>query len=273
MISIKNISKSYKDVKALNDFSYDFGCGIYAILGPNGSGKSTLMNIMTDNVSPDSGSISFSEKNGTSKSRDQKIGYIPQYPGMYPNFTVYEMLDYVAILNKAENREMQIRELMTVFDLNEYTHKKIRALSGGTRQRLAIAQGFIGHPELVILDEPTAGLDPVQRVAFKNFIAEQKGKMTIIISTHIVSDVEEVADEVIFLKRGVIVKAGTLEHIIKGIEERCWRVESLEQLGSASLYRMIGGEIRVISDRKPSESAVLVEPTLEECYLEIFGMG
>lgn len=272
MISVKNIYKSYKDVKALNDFSYDFNYGIYAILGPNGSGKSTLMNIMTDNVMPDSGSISFSGRCGTLNSRDQKIGYVPQYPGMYLNFTVYEMLDYIAILNKANDREIQIRELMTVFDLNEYAHKKIRALSGGTRQRLAIAQGFIGHPELVILDEPTAGLDPIQRIAFKNFIADQKGKMTIIISTHIVSDVEDVADEVIFLKRGVIVKSGTLESVIKDIEERCWRVESLEQLSATSLYRIIGGEIRVISLQKPTEDAVLIEPTLEECYLEIFGM-
>lgn len=272
MISVKNISKSYKDVKALNDFSYDFDCGIYAILGPNGSGKSTLMNILTDNIIPDSGSVLFSGRSGTAQYRDQKIGYIPQYPGMYPGFTVYEMLDYIAILSKSENRETQIRELMAVFDLTEYAHKKIHALSGGTRQRLAIAQGFIGTPELVILDEPTAGLDPVQRVAFKNFIAEQKEQMTIIISTHIVSDVEEVADEVIFLKRGVIVKSGTLESMIKDLEKRCWRVESLEQLGSTPLYRMIGGEIRVISDTKPCEGAVVVEPTLEECYLEIFGM-
>lgn len=272
MISVKNISKSYKDVKALNDFSYDFDCGIYAILGPNGSGKSTLMNILTDNITPDSGSVLFSGRSGTAKSADQKIGYIPQYPGMYPTFTVYEMLDYIAILNKAENRDVQIRELMTVFDLNEYAHKKIRALSGGTRQRLAIAQGFIGSPELVILDEPTAGLDPVQRVAFKNFIAEQKEKMTIIISTHIVSDVEEVADEVIFLKRGVIVKSGTLENMIKDLEKRCWRVESLDQLDPMPLYRMISGEIRVVSDTKPCEGAFRVEPTLEECYLEIFGM-
>lgn len=273
MISVKNISKSYRDVKALDNFSYDFDYGIYAILGPNGSGKSTLMNILTDNIIPDSGSILFSGKSGTAKTKDQKIGYIPQYPGMYPNFTVHEMLDYIAVLNKAENREAQIQELMTVFDLNEYAHKKIRALSGGTRQRLAIAQGFIGTPMLVILDEPTAGLDPMQRVTFKNFIAEQKGKMTIIISTHIVSDVEEVADEVIFLKRGVIVKSGTLENVIGDLKKRCWRVESLDQLNSTPLYRIIGGEIRVISDIKPCEAAFEVEPTLEECYLEIFGVG
>ena len=272
MISAKNISKSYKDVKALTDFSYDFDCGIYAILGPNGSGKSTLMNILTDNIIPDSGSVLFSGGSESAKSRDQKIGYVPQYPGLYPSFTVYEMLDYIAILNKAENRKMQIQELMTVFDLNEYAHKKIRALSGGTRQRLAIAQGFIGAPALVILDEPTAGLDPVQRVTFKNYIAEQKERMTIVISTHIVNDVEEIADEVIFLKRGVIVKSGTLASMIKDLENRCWRVESLDQLDSTPLYRMTGGEIRVLSDTKPCEGAVAVEPTLEECYLEIFGM-
>ena len=114
MISVKNISKSYRDVKALDNFSYDFDYGIYAILGPNGSGKSTLMNILTDNIIPDSGRILFSGKSGTAKTKDQKIGYIPQYPGMYPNFTVHEMLDYIAVLNKAENREAQIQELMNM---------------------------------------------------------------------------------------------------------------------------------------------------------------
>lgn len=270
MVSVKKVSKSYKDVKALDSFSYDFACGIYAILGPNGSGKSTLMNIMTENIAPDSGSVTFSDE---TTSGDRKIGYVPQYPGMYRDFTVYEMLDYVAVLKRAANRAAQIRELMGVFDLNEYAHKKIRGLSGGTRQRVAIAQSFVGSPELVILDEPTAGLDPVQRVAFKNFIAEQKKNMTIIISTHIVSDVEEVADEVIFLKRGLIVRSGTQEHIIGDIGERCWRVESAKQLADGMLYRMVGNEIRVVSDVKPAEDAVTVEPTLEEAYLEVFGMG
>ena len=273
MISANNISKSYKDVKALNNFSYDFNCGIYAILGPNGSGKSTLMNIMTGNVRPDSGSISFHEENRISFSRDQQIGYVPQYPAMYPNFTVYEMLDYVAILKRAENREKQSRELLTVFELKEYEYKKIRGLSGGTKQRLAIAQSFIGCPELVILDEPTAGLDPVQRVAFKNFMAAQKKNITIIISTHIVNDVEEVADEVIFLKRGLIVKSGALDSIIKDVEKKCWRVESSKQLAIGSLYRMTGNEVHVVSNEKPSENAVLVVPTLEEAYLEVFGMN
>lgn len=270
MVSVKNISKSYKDVKALDNFSYDFACGIYAILGPNGSGKSTLMNIMTENVKPDSGVITFS---GEMTSGDQMIGYVPQYPGMYRDFTVYEMLDYIAVLKRAENRAAQIQELLDVFDLCEYKGKKIRGLSEGTRQRLAIAQSFVGSPELVILDEPTAGLDPVQRVAFKNFIAEQKEKMTIIISTHIVSDVEEVADEVIFLRRGVIVRSGTQEHIIGNVGGRCWRVESAKQLADGTLYRMVGNEIRVISDARPAEDAVPVEPTLEEAYLEVFGMG
>ena len=124
--------------------TFTFHKPITFFVGENGSGKSTLMNIMTGNVRPDSGSISFHEENRISFSRDQLIVYVPQYPAMYPNFILYVMLDYVAILKRAENREKQIRELLTVFELKEYEYKKIRGLSGGTKQRLAIAQSFIG---------------------------------------------------------------------------------------------------------------------------------
>ena len=273
MISIQNVSKNYKKVKALDNFCYQFDHGIYAILGPNGSGKTTLMNIMTNNISPDSGEIMFSDHRRISEVGDNEIGYVPQYSGMYPNFSVYEMLDYIAILKKAENREDQIKELMAAFDLEEYARRPVRALSGGTRQRLAIAQGLIGHPDLLILDEPTAGLDPVQRIAFKNYIAAGKDKMTVIISTHIVSDVEEIADEVIFLKKGVIVRSGKLQSITGTLAGKCWGIKSAEKLAAGQLYRVFGNEIRVVSETKPCPDAFPVEPTLEECYLEVFGMG
>ena len=272
MICVQDVSKKYKDVKALDSFCYDFDSGIYAILGPNGSGKSTLMNIITANLTPDSGTVIFRHNGGASAADDRRIGYVPQYPGMYPNFTVYEMLDYIAILNGAERQEEQIAELISVFDLKEYTSKKIRALSGGTKQRLAIAQSLIGSPELVVMDEPTAGLDPMQRIAFKNFLSKQKEKMTILISTHIVSDVEEIADEVIFLKKGRIVKSGSLKQVTEELNGKCWRVSHESEVDGSHLYRVIGDEVRVISDVKPSPDAVPIEATLEECYLDIFGV-
>lgn len=270
MVDVCNITKFYKDVKALDDFNYRFENGIYAILGPNGSGKSTLMNILSGNLAPDSGKVITYKTNGNNNNT-RSIGYVPQYPGMYPNFTVCEMLDYVALLSKAKDKDNQIEELISVFDLGEYKHKKVRALSGGTKQRLAIAQSFIANPQLILLDEPTAGLDPLQRITFKNYISERRKDTTIIISTHIVSDVEELADSIIFLKKGVIAKSGTLEEILSTMSERCWKINSLESLDKRTHYRISENDIRVISTTKPTPDALQVPPTLEECYLDIFG--
>jgi ABC-2 type transport system ATP-binding protein len=272
MIKVQNLSKSYKDVKALDGFSYVFQNGIYAILGPNGSGKTTLMSILSDNLFPDCGEVVVNT-GLDDNSNTRSIGYVPQYPGMYPDFTVYEMLDYIALLSKATDKERQIDELISIFDLSEYINKKLRALSGGTKQRLAIAQAFLASPNLVLLDEPTAGLDPLQRITFKNFISERRKNATIIISTHIVSDVEEIADEVIFLKKGVVVKSGKLSDVVSSLNGRCWKISNVNDLNEKALYRIIDNDIRVVSSTKPTDTAVLVNPTLEECYLDIFGDG
>ncbi len=273
MISLRNVSKSYRDVRALNDFTYDFDDGIYAILGPNGSGKSTLMNIITGNISKDKGEFLFHKKSGTHDLlQDNMIGYVPQYPGMYPNFTVYDMLQYASVLNGLKNNDEQIDELITAFELNEYASKKIRSLSGGTRQRLAIAQAFIGSPKLVVLDEPTAGLDPLQRILFKNYISKKSSEMTIIISTHIVSDVENISDNVIFLKKGEIVLSGEIKDVICRLQGKCWRISETNHIEQFPLARVSGDEIRIIADEIPCEDAVLVEPTLDDCYLYIFGL-
>ena len=270
MILVKNVSKSYKSVRALIDFSYDFEAGIYAILGPNGSGKSTLMNVMTGNLKADSGAIVMGEGVGVP---DYMLGYVPQYPGMYSGFTAFEMLDYVGILKNAEQRERHISSLLSAFDLEEYKNKKVGSLSGGTKQRLAIAQAFMGAPKLVILDEPTAGLDPLQRVKVKNFLAAQSEKMTIIISTHIVSDVENIANEVIFLKQGKIALSGGLDKILQ-IEGKCFcaPAEKMPQ-GFSGVHRLCGADVRIIAGQKPFDGANPVAPELEDVYLSIFGMG
>lgn len=273
MISLKNISKNYRDIKALKNFTYDFGYGLYAILGPNGSGKSTLMNIMTGNLAKDSGVISFTSQDdiNESKGQDARIGYVPQYPGMYPHFTAYEMLSYASVLKGVGDNRVQIDQLIETFELEEYKNKKIRALSGGTKQRLAIAHAFIGTPKLVILDEPTAGLDPMQRIKFKNFVSGMASSMTIIISTHIVSDVENIANYVIFLKRGEIVSAGTVREVVSSLEGKCWLLDNEKDTGYKGFVRINGEEKRVISNNKPSEAAQSTEPTLDDCYIHIFG--
>ncbi|MBQ8404402.1 MAG: ATP-binding cassette domain-containing protein [Clostridia bacterium] len=271
MISAKNISKSYKSVRALSDFSYDFERGIYAILGPNGSGKSTLMNIMTGNLKADGGT--FSVGNG-GEMPDYMFGYCPQYPGMYPNFTAYEMLDYIGILKNAENRAKQIERFIEVFELGEYKNKRVGALSGGTKQRLAIAQAFMGAPELVILDEPTAGLDPLQRINVKNFLAEQGKKTAIIVSTHIVSDVENIASEVIMLKKGKIAVSGGLSEVLGRVEGKCFTA-SAENISKDfdGVYRLCGADMRIVAEGLPFEGAAPIAPELEDLYLSVFGMG
>ena len=267
MMKIINVSKSYKSTRALVDFTYEFGVGIYAILGPNGSGKSTLMNIITGNLAPDGGSVCFSQSEDAPQR--PKIGYVPQQAAMYPYFTVYEMLDYVAILNGVDKRREHIEALMQAFDISSSRDKRIRSLSGGTRQRLAIAQGFIGLPEIVILDEPTAGLDPLQRILFKNAVKKMSADMTVIIATHIVSDVEDIADEVLFLDKGRIVKAGKLQTLLSEFDTYCWRLPK----GAVydGLTRIDGEDVRAIAPQKPIEGAVPVAATLEDYYLKIFG--
>ena len=217
VIEIKNVSKKYGKVEALRDVSLSLGHGIYALLGPNGSGKSTLMNILAGLLKPSGGEVLYcGEAIGKSGlAYRSKVGYMPQYPAMYPNFAVKEFLLYIAELKKLPpEREGDIDYLLERVELSEVPDRKISALSGGMKQRLSLCTAILGDPEILILDEPTAGLDPKQRVALREFISEISANRTVIWATHIVSDVEKLADEVIFMKKGVATLAelgGSLE--------------------------------------------------------------
>ena len=217
VIEIKNVSKKYGKVEALRDVSLSLGHGIYALLGPNGSGKSTLMNILAGLLKPSGGEVLYcGEAIGKSGlAYRSKVGYMPQYPAMYPNFAVKEFLLYIAELKKLPpEREGDIDYLLERVELSEVPDRKISALSGGMKQRLSLCTAVLGDPEILILDEPTAGLDPKQRVALREFISEISANSTVIWATHIVSDVEKLADEVIFMKKGVATLAelgGSLE--------------------------------------------------------------
>ena len=217
VIEIKNVSKKYGKVEALRDVSLSLGHGIYALLGPNGSGKSTLMNILAGLLKPSGGEVLYcGEAIGKSGlAYRSKVGYMPQYPAMYPNFAVKEFLLYIAELKKLPpEREGDIDYLLERVELSDVLDRKISALSGGMKQRLSLCTAVLGDPEILILDEPTAGLDPKQRVALREFISEISANRTVIWATHIVSDVEKLADEVIFMKKGVATLAelgGSLE--------------------------------------------------------------
>lgn len=267
MLFIDNISKRYGKTLALSCFSYCFNKGVYALLGPNGSGKSTLMNIITGNLVPNSGRVVFDDS--FSPINQSRIGYVPQNAAMYPFFSVYEMLDYMAILRKVKNRENEIKKILNLFDLESSCKKKVRSLSGGTKQRLAIALSFVGNPQIMIFDEPTSGLDPLQRIYFKNAVQMKSNDTIIIISTHIVSDVEDIADQILFLKKGTLIKSGTTESITKELDGLCWQLNAdIDYLG---LSRIVGNELRIISSAQPSSDAISVKATLDDYYLYVFG--
>ncbi len=206
VIEIKKVSKKYGKVSALSDVSIELGHGIYALLGPNGSGKTTLMNILAGILKPTAGEVIYHGQDIRKCGLEyrSKVGYMPQYPAMYPSFSVKEFLLYLAELKALpKEREGDIDYLLSRVELSDVWDRKISALSGGMKQRLSLCSAVLGDPEVLILDEPTAGLDPKQRVALREFISEISENKTVIWATHIVSDVESIADSIIFMKKGV----------------------------------------------------------------------
>ena len=284
MLTIRDLSKSYGSNLALNRFTYSFDHGIYALLGPNGSGKSTLMNIVTQNLKSDNGDILLDDTpiGKLGASYREKLGFMPQYPGMYPSFSALDFLRYMAVLkglNKKKADE-QIDELLHAVELHDVRTHRIGSFSGGMKQRLALAQSLLGDPEIVILDEPTAGLDPKQRIAIRNYIASVALNKTVIIATHVVSDVEFIAREAIMLKKGVISDSGSPYELTQKIEGQVWQtvVAAEEVQAMQEKFRVVNiqnGEqgviLRILSDVKPTEDSVTVVPSLEDYYLHVFG--
>ena len=286
-----NISKSYSYNLALYNFTVSLQPGIYALLGPNGSGKSTLMNIITDNLKADSGEITYTSDEGITENVlkmgvrfREKLGFMPQYPGFYPNFTVEQFMWYMAALKglPKEKAKKDIPEILAAVELDDVPKRKIGALSGGMKQRLTLAQAVLGDPEILILDEPTAGLDPKQRIAIRNYISKIAFNKIVIIATHVVSDIEFIARDIIMLKKGVIVDNAPPHELTKKIDGKVWNVPCLESevQSMQDTFRVTNiardeesGDVllRVLSDEKPSEDSKIVSPTLEDYYLYIFG--
>ncbi len=206
VLEICELTKNYGRVPALRDVTLSFDVGIYALLGPNGSGKSTFMNILAGILAPTSGNITYNGEDIAKKggAYREKIGYMPQYPAMYPSFTVMDHMLYMSEL-KGINKDNigEIKGILDRVELSEFADRKILALSGGMRQRLSLSGALLGTPQILILDEPTAGLDPRQRVNIREYVSEISKDKTVIWATHIVSDVENIAKEVVFMKNGV----------------------------------------------------------------------
>ncbi len=284
ILTFDKVSKSYGKNKALSEFTAEFSEGVYALLGPNGSGKSTLMNILTDNLKADSGSISFNGENVLKMGARfrEKIGFMPQYPGLYGSFTAESFLWYIAALKGINKKSagQQIGEVLTAVELSDVADHRISTFSGGMKQRLALAQAVLGDPSVLILDEPTAGLDPKQRIAIRNYISRISFDKIVIIATHVVPDIEYIAKDVIMLKKGVIADNAPPAELLKKIDGCVWRVKTKDEYVQdyQNRYKVTnilkdddGVSVRILSDVKPDENAIPVTPTLDDYYLHVFG--
>ncbi len=299
-LELKHISKSYGAVRALSDFSAELTPGIYALLGPNGSGKTTLMHILTDNLKADTGEILYADDNcekqnvkAMGEQFREKIGFMPQYPGMYPNFTARQFLQYVAALKGVGEKEKkrardakidrQITEILDELELSDVATRKIGTFSGGMKQRLALAQAVLGDPKILILDEPTAGLDPKQRIAVRNYISRISQDKIVIIATHVVSDVEFIAKEIIMLRKGEIVNMAAPHVLLQELAGKVWEIcaeqDRIVELQNAFAVTNIATSekhagkvvLRVLSDIQPTADATPLSPMLEDYYLYTFG--
>lgn len=288
-LKINNLSKTYKKgaVKALDDFSITLTPGVYGLLGPNGAGKSTLMNIITDNLNADSGEVIYNGENIKKLGKDFRavLGYMAQQQGLYDDFTLNRFLWYMAALKGLKRKEAKekITKLLETVNLTDSAHKKLGAFSGGMKQRALIAQALLNEPEILILDEPTAGLDPKERIRIRNFVSEIAKDKIVLISTHVVSDIEFIAKEIILLKEGHLVSHDTCENLAKEIEEKVFEIEiSQEDLPYfqniyrvSNLYRKDDKVIlRTVTDNLPKGyKAIKATPTLEDLYLYVFENG
>lgn len=243
-LELKKINKHYgKKKHALCDFSFDFTNGIYGLLGPNGAGKSTLMNIITDNLRPDKdgGKILWNGEETRilkDKFRSQ-MGFMPQQQNLYESMTARMFLNYIAALKclDKKNAENEISEIIERVELTDSLDKKMGGFSGGMKQRVLIASALLGNPKLIILDEPTAGLDPKQRVIIRNLISSLAEDKIIIVSTHIVSDIENIAKEILFIKEGELIDSGTIPELLEKVKG--------EEKTLENLYMQYYGEIQL----------------------------
>lgn len=282
-LEIKNLTKTFDGAKALTNVSVTLNPGVYGLLGANGSGKTTLFRLICGVIKADEGKIIY---NGEDISLNGEmfrsvLGFLPQDFSYYADFTGLKFMLYIAALKGLRGKLAKQRslELLDLVGLSEQKGKKIKKYSGGMKQRLGIAQAMINDPEVLILDEPTVGLDPKERVRFRNLISSLSDNKIIILSTHIVSDVESISDEVLVLNKGVIQDRGSVNQLLKKIENSVWEVRTTQRemksyyhSFSISNQKYEGDDVvlRIISAKKPANNAVQAKANLEDLYLYYF---
>jgi ABC-2 type transport system ATP-binding protein len=284
-LSIDQLGKEYKrGFWGLKDFSLEIKPGILGLLGPNGAGKSTFMRMLATITKPTDGTIKW---NGIDivKSPDTLravLGYLPQDFGVYPNLTGVEFLEYMAAIKGLESAsaKKRIDELLSLVNLKDAARRPLGGYSGGMKQRVGIAQALLNDPQLLIVDEPTVGLDPEERVRFRNLLSDLSGERIVILSTHIVSDVEATATQIVLVNKGRLLCESTPENLLKEIENKVWEwtvssadLPALKQkhILSGTIRRSEGVQVRVVSEGKPDAHAQIVSPNLEDAYLFFIG--
>ncbi len=282
-LCIDRLTKQYGRKLAVDRLDLELHQGVYGLLGANGAGKTTLMRMLCDILTPTSGEIRYNGQEIGALGEDyrSRLGYLPQDFGYYPEFTAEKFLLYLAALKGLGRIQagQKMLELLDLVGLADERKRKIRTFSGGMKQRLGIAQALLNDPEILILDEPTAGLDPKERVRFRNLISACAKDRIVLLSTHIVSDVEYIAGEILVMKEGRLIHRGAPEVITHEIDGKVWECEvdteradelcgrynvgNLKNAGDKTILRIVGEE-------KPMEGAVSVGPTLEDLYLYYF---
>ena len=283
-LSFDRLTKHYGSKIAVDRVSATLTPGVYGLLGANGAGKTTLMRMLCAILESTSGEVFFNgeEVTGMGAAYRNVLGYLPQDFGYYPHYTAEEFLSYIATLKgiPRDIAKRRIHELLDTVGLLGAARKKLRTFSGGMRQRVGIAQALLNDPQVLILDEPTAGLDPKERVHLRNLLADYAGDRIVILSTHIVSDVEAIADEVLVMKDGQFILRGTVPELVRQASGKVWeltvpaaKARAWEKRFTVANFRHEGDYVvlRIISDERPAQQAVPCRATMEDLYLYHFG--
>ncbi len=288
MLTVKNLSKRYSNgVQALNDINLSIGKGMYGLLGPNGAGKSTLMRTLATLQSPDTGEIHFYDIDviRDPQSLRKSLGYLPQEFGVYPRVSAYKLLEYLAILKGIQDKKTRRhRVLMLLEQTNLLAHKDkaVANFSGGMVRRFGIAQALISSPKLIIVDEPTAGLDPQERNRFYSLLSEVSTQTTLILSTHIIEDIQGLCDQMAIIDRGEIVSQGSTQKLIQSLQGKVWQtlvdeaqaspiVEKHQVLSIKSIG--LKRQLKVLSAQQPGPEFTLAKPDLEDVYFSVLNIN
>ncbi|MGE7023880.1 ABC transporter ATP-binding protein [Solibacillus cecembensis] len=279
-ISIHNVSRKYGQHVAIKELNLELTNGVFGLLGPNGAGKSTLMKMLATIERPSAGKIYVNELDITKSPKQirKQLGYLPQDFGIYPNMTPIEFLEYMAVMKglTAKSAKIRILELLELLNLEQHRNRMIGSFSGGMKQRVGIAQSLLNDPMLLIVDEPTVGLDPQERINFRNLLASLSTNRIIILSTHIVSDIESLATNIAILVKGDLQVQATPEALIQQVENKVWQSvipsSTLAEVQkkfivSSMAHRSDGLHVRIVNEHKPLQDAIIVESSLEDAYL------